>query len=38
VPQIAAAIATRRPNSVTGAISPYPTVAIVIMTHQIELK
>ena len=38
VPHKATIIATVLPGTVDGAISPYPTVVIVIITHQIELK
>jgi hypothetical protein len=36
LPQMHAIMATTRPNNVRGTKSPYPTVAIVIMTHHIE--
>lgn len=38
VPQRAQIIPTIRPKIVTGYVSPYPTVVMVMITHQTESK
>ena len=38
VPQRAQIIPTMRPKNVTGYVSPYPTVVMVMITHQTESK